>query len=112
MPEDATAPTTQDHLGEPGWTLAFTAAAPSVGISDAAPEAAREESPSTRSPEEAIDEVDGLLDAVEEALAALDDGSYGTCHACGSTIEPSRLAADPLVRMCGSCGSGTAVGSG
>ena len=56
--------------------------------------------------------MDGLLDAVEEALAALDDGSYGTCHACGSTIEPSRLAADPLVRMCGSCGSGTAVGSG
>ena len=59
----------------------------------------------TRTPEEAIDEVDRLLDAVEEALATLDEGTYGRCTTCGSAIEPARLGADPLVRECGSCAS-------
>ncbi len=51
----------------------------------------------------AVDAVDGLLDEVELALARLDDGTYGRCEECGKTIDDSRLAAQPIVRTCGSC---------
>jgi hypothetical protein len=77
---------------------------PGVAIVEVEP--GGEETLAGRSPEEAIDEVDQLLDAVEEALAALDDGSYGTCRTCGSAIEPERLADDPLARLCRSCADG------
>jgi RNA polymerase-binding transcription factor DksA len=33
------------------------------------------------------------LDEVEAALGRLDDGSYGTCEACGRPIPPARLVA-------------------
>jgi RNA polymerase-binding transcription factor len=104
MLEDVTAPTTEnpldDHFGP------ADAGEEGPGAAGAAGEEAEEETFAARSPEEAIDEVDHLLDAIEEALAALDDGSYGTCRACGSAIESSRLDADPLVRACGSCATG------
>lgn len=37
---------------------------------------------------------------VENALERLDDGTYGTCEACGSRIDPDRLAAQPGARTC------------
>jgi DnaK suppressor protein len=60
------------------------------------------EQPSS-TPEAALAEVDELLDRVEHALDALDDGSYGRCGTCGSAIESARLDEDPLERECGSC---------
>lgn len=39
---------------------------------------------------------------VEQALAALDEGSYGTCAACGEPIADGDLAADPTARACAS----------
>jgi len=60
----------------------------------------------------AVDAVDGLLDEVELALARLDDGTYGRCTSCGSLISDAELAEDPLIRSCGSCGTGVLVTEG
>ncbi len=55
-----------------------------------------------------IDAVDALLDEVEQALARLDDGSYGRCEQCGEPIADERLIELAIARTCGSCaGSGT-----
>lgn len=84
-------------------------ATPAVAMVESGPAAGGEEGIQSRLPEVAIDEVDRLLDSVEEALAALDDGTYGICRTCGSAIEPDRLAGDPLVQACGICSSGTTL---
>jgi sigma-B regulation protein RsbU (phosphoserine phosphatase) len=41
-----------------------------------------------------------LLVAVDTALSRLDQGAFGICETCHSSIEPERLLADPLVRFC------------
>jgi RNA polymerase-binding transcription factor DksA len=46
----------------------------------------------------ALEAIEADLDAVEAALRRLDDGSYGTCEACGTPL--SGLDEDPLVRRC------------
>jgi RNA polymerase-binding transcription factor len=40
------------------------------------------------------------LDEVAQALARLEDGSYGTCEVCGEAINPARLEAMPATRFC------------
>lgn len=40
------------------------------------------------------------LDDVNEALARLDDGTYGRCETCGGVIPFERLAARPEARFC------------
>jgi DnaK suppressor protein len=52
-----------------------------------------------------IDEVDRLLDEVEGALSRLDDGTYGTCSACGGPIDDAFLAGSPTTRTCEACTS-------
>ncbi len=37
---------------------------------------------------------------VTEALARLENGTYGICTTCGEAIEPERLAADPAATTC------------
>src|ERR1700675_3215422 len=41
-----------------------------------------------------------LLKAVDTALRRLDQGTFGLCEKCQSSIEAERLLADPLVRFC------------
>ena len=43
------------------------------------------------------------LTAVEEALVAIKDGSYGTCMECEEEIETKRLDAVPWARYCLEC---------
>jgi DnaK suppressor protein len=43
------------------------------------------------------------LEQVEEALAAVEDGSYGSCRGCGGTINPARLDARPETPFCIDC---------
>lgn len=43
------------------------------------------------------------LEAVEQALARLADGSYGLCRACGLPIAPARLQARPAAALCLDC---------
>jgi DnaK suppressor protein len=43
------------------------------------------------------------LQDVVRALEKLDDGTYGTCDACGAPIEPDRLEAIPWASRCVAC---------
>lgn len=40
------------------------------------------------------------LDDIEKALARMDDGTYGTCEVCGTTIGEARLEVMPSTRVC------------
>ena len=44
-----------------------------------------------------------LLRKVDYALRRLDEGTYGTCENCGSTIPIERLMAKPSVSLCLAC---------
>jgi uncharacterized protein (DUF302 family)/RNA polymerase-binding transcription factor DksA len=43
------------------------------------------------------------LEAIDAALARLDEGAYGRCIDCGAAIEPARLAKSPEVPRCVPC---------
>jgi len=45
------------------------------------------------------------LREIEDALAKLDEGTYGLCESCGSEIAPARLEAMPAARLCITCAS-------
>jgi DnaK suppressor protein len=45
----------------------------------------------------------GELQLVQQALQAVDNGSYGECHDCGEAISPKRLAALPWAIRCVEC---------
>ncbi|MHB8671284.1 MAG: TraR/DksA C4-type zinc finger protein [Acidimicrobiales bacterium] len=47
-----------------------------------------------------LEGVEAELNDVEHALARLDDGTYGTCEACGEPIGDERLQAMPAARFC------------
>jgi len=47
----------------------------------------------------------GTLTDVERALAKLDNGTFGTCEACGQAIPEARLEAIPAARFCITCAS-------
>lgn len=44
-----------------------------------------------------------LLKQVEDAMARVDAGTYGTCERCGRPIHPDRLRAIPYARLCIAC---------
>ena len=44
-----------------------------------------------------------ILNAIEEALWRIDQGSYGICRDCGEPIAFPRLDAIPWTRVCISC---------
>jgi DnaK suppressor protein len=43
------------------------------------------------------------LAELDQALARLEQGSYGICERCGQPIAPARLAARPAARTCITC---------
>jgi DnaK suppressor protein len=47
-----------------------------------------------------LDEVEAELGEIEYALRRLDEGTYGTCEACGKQIPDERLEAMPATRFC------------
>ena len=47
-----------------------------------------------------LERVQAELADVEHALQRLDDGTYGTCEACGRPIDEGRLEALPAARFC------------
>lgn len=47
-----------------------------------------------------LEQVEGELVAIEQALVRLEKGTYGTCEACGGEIEDGRLEARPEARLC------------
>ncbi len=44
-----------------------------------------------------------LLLKLDEALARIEEGSFGTCLDCEESIEPRRLEARPVSTLCISC---------
>ena len=47
------------------------------------------------------------LAEADEALARMDDGTYGTCAVCGDEIPEARLEARPLSVTCVTCAAKT-----
>ena len=47
-----------------------------------------------------LEHIDAELADVEHALRRLDDGTYGTCEACGRPVGDERLEAMPAARFC------------
>ena len=47
-----------------------------------------------------LEQIEAELADVERALERLDEGSYGTCDACGKAIGEDRLEALPATRFC------------
>src|SRR6266849_4256881 len=45
------------------------------------------------------------VNAIQEALDRIDDGSYGVCESCESEIAEGRLEALPFTRLCVNCQS-------
>lgn len=41
--------------------------------------------------------------AIDDALARMDEGTYGVCESCESDIAEARLEALPFTRLCVSC---------
>jgi DnaK suppressor protein len=46
-----------------------------------------------------------LIVKIKEALARIDDGSYGKCEECGENIGRERLEARPVTTLCFNCKS-------
>jgi DnaK suppressor protein len=44
-----------------------------------------------------------LIGKIEDALARLDAGTFGTCSSCGKAIAPARLRARPVTDLCIDC---------
>ena len=44
-----------------------------------------------------------ILQAIEEALWRIDNGTYGVCRDCGEMIAEARLNAIPWTRVCIAC---------
>jgi len=47
-----------------------------------------------------LEAIESELADVEHALRRLDEGTYGTCEACGRPIDDDRLEALPATRLC------------
>ncbi len=45
----------------------------------------------------------GKVQAVQEAIERIDDGTYGICESCESEIAEGRLEALPFTRLCVNC---------
>jgi DnaK suppressor protein len=44
-----------------------------------------------------------LIVKIKEALARIDDGTFGTCEECGEDISEERLKARPVTTLCIDC---------
>lgn len=53
-----------------------------------------------------LDQARASVIAAEAALGRLDDGTYGTCVACGRRVAEARLEALPTTDRCVDCAAG------
>ncbi len=44
-----------------------------------------------------------LINKIKEALARIDDGTFGVCEVCGEEISEGRLRARPVTTLCIDC---------
>ena len=50
-----------------------------------------------------VDSEERLLEKITHALVRIEEGTYGTCEACGNAIGLARLEAKPSVSLCIDC---------
>jgi RNA polymerase-binding transcription factor DksA len=50
--------------------------------------------------ESILERASSELEDIDRALSKLEDGTYGTCEACGRSIGEDRLEAFPAARFC------------
>ena len=50
-----------------------------------------------------VDSEERLLEKINHALVRIEEGTYGTCEACGNAIGRARLEAKPSVSLCIDC---------
>ena len=50
-----------------------------------------------------IENEQGTLEQIHDALARIDAGTFGACEECGGTIAKPRLQAIPYARHCIDC---------
>ena len=50
-----------------------------------------------------IDQLEGQLVEVEQALERIEEGTYGICINCGQSIQAERLEALPSAALCINC---------
>jgi RNA polymerase-binding protein DksA len=50
-----------------------------------------------------VDNAESVLAAIEQALARIEEGTYGICVNCGKPIAPERLEALPYAELCIDC---------
>jgi len=50
-----------------------------------------------------IIDLERKLQAIEEALQRLENGTYGICERCGQPIDPARLEVIPEATLCIKC---------
>lgn len=86
-PAIAAGDTAGDAAGPPGQAVDDTPEARAVAAERAAELAA-------------LRQVQGDLAAVDRALAAIDEGAYGTCVVCGATLADELLADSPAATAC------------
>ena len=48
-----------------------------------------------------LEAIEVELADVSRALERLDEGTYGTCEACGAALPDEQLARQPAARFCG-----------
>jgi RNA polymerase-binding transcription factor DksA len=48
-------------------------------------------------------ELSSRIEELEEALAKLEEGTYGICENCGKPIDPERLEILPTTKLCAEC---------
>jgi RNA polymerase-binding protein DksA len=49
------------------------------------------------------DNAEHVLAGIDAALKRIDEGTYGTCHTCGTEIPEGRLEANPWASLCIDC---------
>lgn len=66
-----------------------------------------EEQALDREDDEPLDAIErsalGEIEAIDKALARLEEGVYGLCLSCGEKIDPKRLQAMPAAAECIAC---------
>lgn len=60
-------------------------------------------------PEALADSLRETIRDVEDALARLDNGTFGTCEQCKQVISYERLAEQPATRLCVTCAEARAT---
>lgn len=50
-----------------------------------------------------LEQLEGQLDEVKQALQRISEGTYGLCTNCGQAIVPERLDALPYASLCIDC---------